>query len=369
MARQEKEYRQLPGRGFRKRSMIEVSRTLCSLWLGQDHLLNIDSMGGYSEDYKRFYYRDIQAILIRKTTTGRTINIVLASFAALFILAGLPDMDIAWRVFWFFMAGMMLTFLLINWARGPTCVCHLRTAVQTEELPSLNRLRTARKALRLLVPRVEAAQGSLATEEVTAQMQELVMRTAEGGPGGGYATAYGAAGALSQPPVPLARYQSRAHTVLFSLLLVEAARQAGHIFASHMALVLLEMLLVAAISITLVVALIKQQQTDLSASVRRVTWGVVGLVGIGFLAGYVSWMIIAVSRQVAMQNNWEVMEVYARMSALDSPWLLGVFLVNLVASLLLGTAGLYCLQQYRQNCSQPPPLAPARPPVAPDSNE
>jgi len=108
MARTEKEYRKLPGRGFRKRSLLEVSRMLCTLWLGKDHLLLVDSLGGYSEDYKRFYYRDIQALIIRKTTGGRTANLVLAGFAALFLLAGLPDVDIAWRVFWFFLAGLLL---------------------------------------------------------------------------------------------------------------------------------------------------------------------------------------------------------------------------------------------------------------------
>lgn len=361
MARKEKEYRKLPGRGFRKRSLLEVSRTLCTLWTGKDHLLLVDSQGGYSEDYKRFYYRDIQALIIRKTTVGRTANLVLASFAALFILAGLPDMDIAWRVFWFIMSATMLTFLLINWVRGPTCVCHLRTAVQTEVLPSLNRLRTARKALRLLKPRIEEAQGQLAPEEIPGQVEQLVRRAVE------EREARAAAAALTTPfsPPPLVtRYQSRAHAVLFSLLLVEAARQGGHIFASHIVLVVIEMLLVAAISITVVVALIQQQQTDLSVSVRRLTWGAAGLIGFGLLAGYVNWMILAMRRPGVVQNNWELLQAYADMAALDLPWLLGVFLINFVGCLLLGAAGLYYLQQYRQTRPQPPLLAPVQPPAS-----
>ena len=37
-----------------------------SLWLGKDHLLRIDS-SGYTENYRRFFLRDIQAVIIRKT--------------------------------------------------------------------------------------------------------------------------------------------------------------------------------------------------------------------------------------------------------------------------------------------------------------
>ena len=49
---------------------------------------------------------------------------------------------------------------------------------------------------------------------------------------------------------------------------------------------------------------------------------------------------------------------------LDLPWLLGAFLINFVGCLLLGAAGLYYLQQYRQTRPQPPPLAPVQPPAS-----
>src|SRR5438270_7546384 len=75
MAKQEKEYRRLPGRGYRRQgSWIAATRTISTLWMSKDHLLCIDSMGGYSEDYKRFYYRDIQAIIVRKTKKHRIWN-------------------------------------------------------------------------------------------------------------------------------------------------------------------------------------------------------------------------------------------------------------------------------------------------------
>ena len=47
-----------------------------NLWLGPDHIMSVRS-NGYMETYKRFYFRDIQAVVIQ-TTSARTIwNIVM----------------------------------------------------------------------------------------------------------------------------------------------------------------------------------------------------------------------------------------------------------------------------------------------------
>src|SRR5208283_5906459 len=64
-----------------------------SLWLGDDHLLFVECTG-YTETYKRFYFRDIQAITIRKTTTHAVWNWitgVLTAGCALAVLRSLRD--------------------------------------------------------------------------------------------------------------------------------------------------------------------------------------------------------------------------------------------------------------------------------------
>ncbi|MGD2187768.1 MAG: hypothetical protein PVI71_16670, partial [Desulfobacterales bacterium] len=54
-----------------------------NLWQGSDHLLQIYSRLGV-EDYKRFYFNDIQAIITRKTDTGKIQNFVLGALTGLF---------------------------------------------------------------------------------------------------------------------------------------------------------------------------------------------------------------------------------------------------------------------------------------------
>jgi hypothetical protein len=157
-------YRRLPGTG------MAVARR-STLWLGDDHLLVIRS-SGYSEDYKRFYFRDIQAFVIRRTDSGRVVNAVFGVLAVPPLIAALTTSG-GWLVFWFIVTAFFLLLLLLNTLYGPTCVTHLRTAVQTEELASLGRLPRARKVLARLRPLIAQAQGELNPAVIPARMAEL----------------------------------------------------------------------------------------------------------------------------------------------------------------------------------------------------
>ncbi len=76
MASEISTYQRLPGK---KKGFLIGHHTL---WQGPDHLLQIYSRLGV-EDYKRFYFNDIQAIITRKTGTGRIQNIVIGALAGL----------------------------------------------------------------------------------------------------------------------------------------------------------------------------------------------------------------------------------------------------------------------------------------------
>jgi hypothetical protein len=155
MPRGEKAYRRLPGR---EAGLLSYSR----LWLGPDHLL-LARTTFFSEEYKRFYFRDIQAVVTRRTERREILSVILAFTAIIFGVVSVFT-TAGWRVFLFVMTGTVLLALLVNWLRGPTCVCHLRTAVQTEELSPLRRFRATRKAIERLKPNIEKAQGPLVPE-------------------------------------------------------------------------------------------------------------------------------------------------------------------------------------------------------------
>ncbi len=143
-----------------------------SLWLGKDHLLGVDS-SGYTETYKRFYFRDIQAITLRKTYRRLILGILSSAFVALFAVITIASTEAA--ASWVFgsIGGISLLILIINLVKGPTCRCQLRTAVQIEEMPSLNRVSKVHKVLDRIRPLIAAAQGQLTPEEISARMLEL----------------------------------------------------------------------------------------------------------------------------------------------------------------------------------------------------
>ena len=188
MARAAKIYRRLPGKHA---GLFNHGR----LWLGSDHLLMVRATG-YSEEYNRFFFRDIQAIIARKTEQREIANIVFALVAIVMGVLAVTTQN-GWRVFWTTLAGSFLFLLLVNWLLGPTCACHIRTAVQTTELPTLKRWRRARKVLERLRPLIREAQGTLAPAP---QPQEQQSPSQSAATAGSAAPSALASAEVSQPP-------------------------------------------------------------------------------------------------------------------------------------------------------------------------
>jgi hypothetical protein len=147
-------YDKLPGdfRGFLTRN---------TLWLGDDHLLLVDS-SRFSETYKRFYLGDIQSIVVRKAP-----RFVMPYYWVLLLLAALIALLVGWApsrsvVFWtavFLLAAVALYLYVASMFQS--CTCHLITRVNRVELTSLFRLRSAQEFVAILAPRIIAAQGEL----------------------------------------------------------------------------------------------------------------------------------------------------------------------------------------------------------------
>jgi hypothetical protein len=151
MLRRDPNYQRLPGRS---RSLLRRS----SYWLGPDHLLAVQ-IEMYTERYRRFAYRNIEAVVVRRTQRFAVLNVLGISTAVLF-LAGSWGTDGATRVALAICTGLALGVTILNLALGPTCETWLRTAVQTETLPGWNRLRQTQVAVTQLAARVTAAQTS-----------------------------------------------------------------------------------------------------------------------------------------------------------------------------------------------------------------
>lgn len=127
-----------------------------SIYLADDHILCVLN-NYFQERYRRFYFREIQAVTIRRTIDGRATMLVwllLAVGWALIMLA-------ADAVHWFPWALTLVPLVLAArqlYRRG-TCVCQIQTAVSVQDVPAVSDLRKAERFLAAIRPRIEQAQG------------------------------------------------------------------------------------------------------------------------------------------------------------------------------------------------------------------
>ncbi|MBI1177329.1 hypothetical protein GC207_07805 [bacterium] len=128
-----------------------------SYWLAPDHLL-IVTIDGYTERYRRIYFRDIQAIIIRRTSTWIWLTVALS---ALTIVAGILPMSTG-EIEGLISGGIMVagfgSGLAFNLIAGPTCSCRIVTAVQNRDLPHINRWRKANRLLEALQNEISRVQ-------------------------------------------------------------------------------------------------------------------------------------------------------------------------------------------------------------------
>jgi len=144
-------YRKLPGR---RRGFIFSS----SLWTGADHLLLVKSTR-FQEQYKRFYFRDIQAVVVTKVPRWVISTPMVAVALMLLISVSIVRVRVPALTDWLWLLLAVLTAGWIYISAAQSCTCRLYTAVSREDLPSLYRMWTAHKALAELEQRIAQIQG------------------------------------------------------------------------------------------------------------------------------------------------------------------------------------------------------------------
>ena len=121
-----------------------------TLWMGRDHLLHI-ATGIFTEEYKRFYYRDIQSLIVHKSKSWLVWNFVVLFLAFVSALLSFAVDDIE-RLVGAMIAILLAMIVLISFIRGPGCVCYIQTAVQRQKLRSISRINKAQKIMNSLKP-------------------------------------------------------------------------------------------------------------------------------------------------------------------------------------------------------------------------
>jgi len=158
-------YRKVPGGGLSWKGHG-------GLWLAEDHLLEVTSVV-VLENYRRFFFQDARAFIVRRTNVRFIWAWVLGGVAAVFALIaggawwlGAINAKEDWHVALYFPAVLfglgavaLFVLLIINLALGPSCRCHLLTSTGWQALSAPTRLGRAQRAQEQIVSVVQAVQG------------------------------------------------------------------------------------------------------------------------------------------------------------------------------------------------------------------
>lgn len=335
----EKPYQKLPGRG-RRSGAFTVSASRSTLWLGADHLLSLDFTVA-AESYRRFYFRDIEAIVVQRNgvRTAWTWGFVVITLvtAGPFAIGFANSRDTAQGVTAAIAAAFGVVLLLVNWLRGPSVSVFIRTAAQVELLPSLNRLSTAQKGIARIRERITEVQGALDPTRVAAADWSL---------GGSLAGAFREPELSAAAPKPIHHENGKMHAALFGLLLVDSGLTFFDAYSSSGIVngINLGVMLVAIF--VLIFALRRQSNSDLPDSVRRLTWVTLGYYAAAFLTGVIYGVVYTVRHQVQVSSNDP--SVFR-----GEPGFMQVMLISGTVAFLIGATGLIALARRR---ATPPPL-------------
>jgi hypothetical protein len=310
-------YRKLPGSS----GMLLKSK----LWLGPDHVMHV-RRSLFSEEYRRYYFRDIQAlVLIEKDR--------LALY--FYVLAGVLELGAGLLLYnqhpmWGGVAGMLAVFVAILGWQYPDCICSLKTAVSNDVLWPLGRLRYARPAIALLRDAVEAAQGAWSSDaplpaEGAAAREEMPIA----------------------PAIPLRHFAGGVHVWLFAVMLAAAANSTFEALHRSTALAVLNSAMGLAIIALVILAAIRQRRTDVPRAIRRVVVVSAAWIGISFVVG----MILGLMLMAKLDLRHPDQKAIER-----HPVFVGARWAGAGAYGVLGSIGLALTLLHRRRLRTPPPL-------------
>ncbi len=331
MARKERKYKRLPGRPF---TPFEVR----SLWQGPDHLLWVESVF-FKENYKRFFYSDIQCTILQRTGTHLLWSFIWGSLALIcaliaFLVPGTPYVSATFT-------AIFLLALGINLAWGPSCTVYLQTAVQVQKISSLKRVRTAQKTMVRIKALVEAVQGPWERQK---RMNELTATHtgASQTPSAGVSAASANRSRKGDPDGP---FDPRLHLILFGLLLVLGIIGFSQLKFKSLPVGVMETLFHSAAQIMAIIALVRWHRHLKGTLIARVNWLALFFITIQTIIGYGLFFAVSFSNPQINYHHWAMFKKMFELQWTDHPLALAGNLVHTGGSLLLGISGLLVLRR------------------------
>lgn len=289
------------------------------VWFAPDHLLLVVSNFGISEDYKRFYFKDIQAVNVMKTVAAKAKAIVGSVLLLLWaILAALlfsfSDMSVGGTILLVLIGAGLAAYVISRFVRGPSCRCVVYSSVQRQVLSPVKSIKTADRFLEKLVPQIEAVQGK---PDISLMDQ-----------GENHIQAPEPALASHVAEKPLKQISDKWHWILYLGLLLLSALVVATMLMRSPVISLAETFIYAAVFIINIVAVVKQTGSTLPTSLKSAGFVSLVLMILTVFLGYVNMVYFMFQTPDEMakiaNNTWEMVKYFAQLDVFEYPFLLWV---------------------------------------------
>jgi hypothetical protein len=314
-------YRRLPGRG-RKSGFLHSIGGSCSLWQTDENLLLVES-NGITESYRRFFFKDIQAVVIQRTNFSRNFNYIAASI--LFVSAILHFSNALGNGFLdsalMFVLFISLISLVLNCFMGATCTCRIITPVQDEEIPSLKRLKNAIKVKKVIDNACTDIQGSLSEEDILTRPVPVKQASVQ-----------------SDASNMLKPFIGRYHTLTFATVLVQGLLLGLDIINHYVVYNYIQIALGSAASIFIIIALVKQHDSDASSMIKAIMWTTIVFICLSTIVLFGAKMPYLMEK--AMVSQYDMYKSMANISPNDSKAVYWCYVISFLGYTVLGAAGL-----------------------------
>lgn len=287
MKQKETAYKRIPGRGRRrgKGEALAIISSYSKLYIAKDHLLCIDKRF-CSETYKRFYFKDIQSLAYFKTNRWLFNLLAIGSIFILFLIIILLIDATELQIFMGGFALLVLILLIKEYFLGPTCRFFIKTAVQTEELPSLDRIRNVRKGRPIILSAIHAKQGSINSEIVTNWENQAEILPFSTPVNNSYSKL------KSKKKLEEIAYDGKTHIILSAIVLFFSLLLAINIFINNLFIFLLVIILGFLCFIFAVFALIKQSEYKITRTIKAITISILSYQSLAFFVAFIYFYVI-----------------------------------------------------------------------------
>ena len=258
-----------------------------------------------------------------------------------------------WSVFWAVIVGVPALILLINYFRGPTCETYLMTAVQTEKLHSLHRIKITQPVMNQLRSLIEQRQGRFNPETANYPASRPA----------GSRRPQTLPNANKQVHRQLRHEKGRVHLLLFALLVVEGLIAVIGFLFHHLFFNLMGSAIMMLLGICVVVALVKQHESNLKRALRTLTWAALGCICFSFVAGYIVSVELAFRHPEILRDQWELFKLFSSTTPWESPLMMTTSIADLGSAAFIGIPGLVMLKNPHQTIPRFSPLPAASAPI------